>query len=61
MKTFAHKWCKIAAQKKSFSANFALLAVFWYCCYYPHQLRDFMSLVCGIFLGRKEVFVTIHV
>ena len=33
-----------------FSANFALLAVFfWYQCNYPHWLRDALSLVCGIF------------
>ena len=48
--TFAHKGCKIAAQKKvCFLANFALLAGFvWYWCYYPHRSRDTMSPICGI-------------
>ena len=52
LKTFAHKGCKIAGQQKvSFLANFALLAgFFWYRCYYPHQSRDSLSPVCGIFL-----------
>ena len=32
-------------------ANFALLAGFcWYWCYYPHQSRDALPPVCGIFL-----------
>ena len=51
LKTFANKGCKIAAQKKvSFSANFALVAgFFWSWCYYPHWLRDFLSPICGIY------------
>ena len=50
-KTFAFKWCKITAQKGIFSANFALIAgFFWYRCYYPHRLRDALTPVCGIFL-----------
>ena len=51
LKTFAHKGCKIATQKKvCFSANFALLAGFyWYRCYYPHWSRDALSPVCGSF------------
>ena len=56
LNTFSHKGCKIAAQKKFvFSANFALLAgFFWYRCYYQHRSRDALSPVCGIFYGRKE-------
>ena len=38
-------------KKLVFSANFALLAgFFWYWCYYPHRSRDALSPVCGIFL-----------
>ena len=37
-------------QKVSFSANFALLAgFFWYLCYYPHRSRYALSPVCVIF------------
>ena len=52
LNTFAHKGCKIAAQKKVwFSTNFALLAgFFWYQCYYPHLSRDALSPVCRIFI-----------
>ena len=62
LNTFAHKGCKIAAQQKvSFSANFALLAgFFWYWWYYPYRSRDSLSPVCGIFInqlvrGKKDI------
>ena len=50
-KPFAYEGCKITAQKEvCVPENFALLAgFFWYCCYYPHWLRDALSSVCGIF------------
>ena len=36
---------------KGVKSNFALLTVFfWYWCYYPHRLRDFLSPVCGTIL-----------
>ena len=53
LKTFSHKACKIATQKKKKkSANFALVAgFFWYQCYDPHRSRDSLSPKYGIFLA----------
>ena len=49
--TFVHKGCKIAAHFFFFLKNFALLAgFFWHWSYYPHQSRDALSPVCGIFV-----------
>ena len=41
-KTFAHKWCKIAAQFFLLPfGQFCLTSrIFWYWCYYPHRSRD---------------------
>ena len=52
---FSQKGCKIAAQKKCFLANFALLAgFFWYWCYYPLRSSDALFPVCGIFFQMAE-------
>ena len=47
LKTFTSKGCKIAApEKKKFLDEFCLTSrIFWY----PHQSRDALSPVCGIF------------
>ena len=51
LKTFAHKGCKIAAQKKvSFSANFALLAGF-----------VLYAFFVGVFVGNFFVRVFVSV
>ena len=56
LKTFARKGCKIAAKKKFvFSANFAVLAgFFWYQCYYLHRSRDSLYPVWGIFFLHTD-------
>ena len=50
LKSFAHKRCKIAAQKSKFFGDFCLPSrIFWYRCYDPHWSRDSLSSVCRIF------------
>ena len=60
LKTFALKWCNIAAGKKLYFclANFPLLAgFFWYQCYFPHRLRDASSPLSGFF---SEHFIKVR-
>ena len=43
-------------REKKISANFALLAeFFWYWCYYLYWLREALSPVCGFFILLKKL------
>ena len=67
-KTNGKRWSQIwilylikgvrSPHKKSFIFNefFLTSRIFWYQCYYPHQSRDALSPICGIFFMNKLLF-----
>ena len=61
VRTFAHKGCKIAKQKKFFFYEVCLTSrVFWYWCYYPHRSRDALSPVCVIFFCNNKKSLSLY-
>ena len=53
---YSGRYCQYAFHKTLLLAGF-----FWYRCYYPNWLRDYLSPVCGIFIKSFDVVKTVQI